>query len=405
MAAAVLMGGTATPALAQPTPTTLDKSALRQTLKAITDGGIYGVYSHARDGRRQWRGASGVADVSTQRPTRPDMYHRAGSITKTFVATAVLQQVERGTVELDASVERYLPGLLPDSRVTVRMLLNHTSHISDYDHIIFATVDDLEANRHRTFSRRELVEIGLSGGKTGEPGVLPGSYSNTNYAVLGLLLEKVTGMDPERYITRHVIQRAGLSNTFFPRTSQLPRPHSLAYESLGGYYNPPRDFSTYNMSWGDMAGAVVSTMADLNTFYRALFQGRLIGAEQLAEMRTTVPVTSGPGATNSTSYGLGIFSLPTPCGTVWGHDGGVLGMLTLSFSTADGGKQSSIGVNLTNHPGAAAGGSAMGMHLLTAICGPQSTWPSSAQKTAPALPFNSGLPFSSGIRPLASKSG
>lgn len=397
---ATLLAATAAaaPALAQRPG--LDRAALRQTLDAVTAGGIYGTYSHVRDGRESWRGASGVADKETGRPARPDMYHRIGSITKTFVATAVLQQVERGAVDLDAPVGRYLPGLLPDQRITVRMLLNHTSHISDYDHIIFSTLDSVEANRTRKFTRKELVEIGLGGGTTGQPGDLPGSYSNTNYAVLGLLLDKVTGIGAERYITRHVIKRAGLSDTFFPRTPYLPRPHSKAYESLGGAFDPPRDFSVYDMSWGGMAGAIVSTMPDLNRFNRALLSGRLVGAAQLAQMRTTVPVTPGPGVTETIDYGLGIFTLPLPCGRVWGHDGGVIGMGTMSFSSEDGSRQFSSGVNLMNHPDAAAGAYAQVVHLVTALCGSGSATSSTVGELLPAL---SPLAESRAAGPLAAQ--
>ncbi|MFC7585194.1 serine hydrolase domain-containing protein [Nonomuraea antimicrobica] len=113
----------------------LDRQALRESLDAVHEAGLYGIYSEVRDQDQTWRGASGVADVDTNRPVRPDMVHRVGSISKTFAAVAILQQVARGTVELDAPIGRYLPDLVPGERgqqVTVRMLLNHTSHLGDY---------------------------------------------------------------------------------------------------------------------------------------------------------------------------------------------------------------------------------------------------------------------------------
>ncbi|MEV0199975.1 serine hydrolase domain-containing protein, partial [Nonomuraea sp. NPDC050691] len=346
------------------------------------EAGMYGVYAQARDGRQVWRGASGVADVVTRRPARPDMRHRVGSITKTFTSVAILQQAERGAVELDAPVSRYLPGLLPGERgdrITVRMLLNHTSHIGDYIGGAFPSLPkgsptSLDDNRFRRFAPEELVGFGLAARATGEPGAAPGSYSNTNYIIAGLLLEKVTGQDAERVITRDVIHRAGLRDTFFPTTPRLPGPSSKAYESLYGLIDPPRDYSTYDMSWAGTAGALVSTMDDLNRFYRALLRGELLGARRLAEMRTTVPVAAGGGLVD---YGLGLYTVELPCGRFWGHDGGVFGMTTQTLVSEDGGRELSFGLNRTKYQRIGDDGTiepspidyALGDHMMAALCG------------------------------------
>ncbi|WP_406314459.1 beta-lactamase family protein [Streptosporangium sp. NBC_01639] len=345
----------------------LDRQALQRTLDEVPKGGTPGAYSAVQDEGQRWRGAAGLADLEATLPMRPAMYQRIGSVTKTFVATAVLQQVAQGKVRLDVPVEEYLPGLLPDRRITVRMLLNHTSHLGDYDTALITGPDSLEELRVRQFTDEELVKLGLGVGKSGEPGHSPGSYSNTNYIVLGLLLDKVTGMPAERYITRHVIQRAGLSHTFFPSTPNLPRPHAKAYTSFFDSF-PLRDFSTFNSSVFGTAGAMVSTMEDLNRFFRALLTGRLIGQAQLEEMRRTGPIMPGPGVPFTFDYGLGLIAYETPCGKLWGHDGGVVGMTTLSLSTLDGGKQASSGTNVTWHPGAEAGEQAWAAHVVGAMC-------------------------------------
>ncbi|MFC5829947.1 serine hydrolase domain-containing protein [Nonomuraea insulae] len=364
-------GALASPAAAQDGG--LDRQALRQSLDAVRDAGMYGIYSNVVDGRQSWKGASGVADVETSRPMRADMVHRAGSITKTFTSVAVLQQAGRGTIELDAPIGRYLPGLVPGERgqrITVRMLLNHTSHIADYDTLVFTSAETLEAYRFRTFAPEELVNLALAAPATGEPGTA-GTYSNTNYILLGLLLKRVTGVSPERYITDNVIRRAGLRHTSFPRTPFIPGPHSKAYESLFGLIDPPKDFSVYNPSVMGMAGSIVSTMEDLNRFYRALLRGELLGAGLLAEMRKTASV-------DGAAYGLGIFPVDLPCGRFWGHNGGVFGMATFSFSSPDGGRQLSFGYNLTGYQRLDENGvpvpspidAAVLQHLLVALCGP-----------------------------------
>ncbi|GAA2211450.1 serine hydrolase domain-containing protein [Nonomuraea monospora] len=359
----------------------LDEERLRRTLDALHAAGMYGAYSHVVDGRQTWKGAAGVADIETRRPVRPDMVHRIGSITKTFTAVAVMQQVGKGTIELDAPIGRYLPDLAPGERgqrITVRMLLNHTSHIRDHTGLIFPTVESLDTNRFRTFPARELARLGLEAPATGEPGELPGMYSNTNYVIAGLLLEKVTGIGAERYITDHVIRAAGLRHTSFPRTPHVPGPHSKAYEALYGYFDPPRDYSVYNMSWAGTAGAMTSTMEDLNRFFRTLTNGRLLDAALLAEMRTTVPVRSLSGPV--IDYGLGIYPLDLPCGRFWGHDGSIPGMQTLSFLDASGARQFAMGLNLRNYQQVDENGQpvphaidyAFGAHILAMACGTDS---------------------------------
>ncbi|GAA2211688.1 serine hydrolase domain-containing protein [Nonomuraea monospora] len=327
----------------------LDRESLRRTLNAVHEAGMYGTYSYVADGRQSWKGAAGFADVETRRPVRPDLVHRVGSVTKTFTAVAVLQQVGKGTIDLDAPIARYLPGLIRDGRgeqITVRMLLNHTSHISDYDHLVFQRAEDLDANQFRTWRPEELIDLALAAPATGQPGALPGEYSNTGYLIAGLLLEKVTGVKAERYITDHVIREAGLRHTSFPRTPHIPGPHSKAYEGLSGLIDPPRDYSVYDMSIAWTAGALVSTMEDLSRFYRLLLRGELLDARLLAEMQKTVPLRAGDGVAG---YGLGLTTADLPCGRFWGHEGGFFGMTTVSVSSADGSRQVSAGFNLTGY--------------------------------------------------------
>jgi len=366
----------------------IDRAALNATLKAFHDAGMYGAYSAVRDGSAEWQGASGVADVDTGRPTTPQMRHRIGSITKTFTAVGVLQEVSKGHIELDAPIGRYLPGLVPGERgqaITVRMLLNHTSGIGDYSGAIFATADSIEGNRFRQFDPRALARLGLKAEPLGKPGQAH-HYSNTNFVLAGLLLEKVTGKSPEAYITEHVIRKAGLRHTHFPRSAYLTGPHAKMYEAAYGGFNPPRDFSVYNASWAGTAGSLVSTMADLNRFYRALLGGELLAPAQLRQMKTTVPIEGSP-----LRYGLGLFTRQLPCGEFWGHNGLVLGSMTWSMSSADGKRQMSLGFNLTRYQKLDGNGvpqsgpidAAMDAHVAQALCGASATRPPNVTGTNP----------------------
>ncbi|MFE4048286.1 serine hydrolase domain-containing protein [Streptomyces sp. YIM B13518] len=345
--AAVLTG----PAFAGPRDSTsLDGGALRDALDAVHEAGMYGVFSSVRDGGERWTGAAGVADVDTGRPVTPGMRQRVGSISKTFTAVGLLQQAERGRIRLDAPVSAYLPDLIPGERgrrITVRMLLNHTSGIGDYVAGAFPSLTrgsaaSLDEERFRSVRPRELVRLGLAAPATGRPGSAPGTYSNTNYVVAGLLLEKVTGQKASAYLTRNVIDRAGLRHTYLPRTPYLKGPHPRMYESFHGLIDPPRDYSVYDMSWAYTAGSVVSTTDDLNRFYRALLGGKLVGAASLDEMTRTVPVSG-------MDYGLGIYALDLPCGRFWGHDGAVFGAGTIALSSRDGKRQMAVAQNLMKY--------------------------------------------------------
>ena len=291
-------------------------------------------------------GAAGVADVTTGRPARPDMRHRVGSITKSFVAATVLQLVAEGKVGLDDPVGRWLPDLVPGEvgqRVTVRMLLNHTSGIGNYTEAILDSYAEVISVGQTRFTPEELVQIGLSLPRTGAPGDHH-SYSNTGYVIAGLLIEKVTGGDAPAEVTRRVIRPLGLRDTYFPGADRAIRgPHAGAHFAVFGV----RDFATYDMSWAWTAGELISTPSDLDTFYRALLGGRLLPPAQLAQMRTTVPMD--PAQPDGGGYGLGLYWLPTPCGPAWGHDGGVIGQITVSLHAPDGARQLSLATNLSHY--------------------------------------------------------
>ncbi|MGW2816328.1 serine hydrolase domain-containing protein [Streptomyces sp. NPDC001415] len=411
LAAALL--ATVVPAEAAPAPTVLsapgaaatassglDSKALGAALDAVHAAGMYGADAEVRDGNQEWQGATGLADIGTGRAMRPQLQHRVGSVTKAFTSVAVLQQVAKGRIDLDAPIGRYLPGTVPGERgraITVRMLLNHTSGIGDYIPAAFPSLVDnpvksLEDNRFRHFRPEELARLGVEAAPTGKPGE-KWSYSNTNYAIAGMLIRKVTGEAPEAYITRDVIRKAGLRNTYFPRSPYIAGPHPKMYESFFGLIDPPRDYSVYDMSWGGTAGALVSTTGDLNDFYRALLRGRLLPAAQLHEMQTTVPVLDENGKVVM-HYGLGVYAVDSPCGRFWGHNGVVFGAGTSVLSSADGKRQMAIASNLTKYQKIGKDGklepspidAAFNGFYLQALCG-KDAGDRAGEPVAPAVPL------------------
>ncbi|MER7463697.1 serine hydrolase domain-containing protein [Streptomyces sp. NPDC097981] len=275
---------------------------------------------------------AGVGDLATGAKVPDDGQVRIGSNTKVFTAVVVLQLVGEGKIGLDATVDTYLPGLVRgegiDGRhITVRQLLQHTSGLPDYEGL----VDD-STLRQRYFEPRDLLDMAFQRKADFAPGA-NWAYSNTNYIVAGLIVQKVTGRPLAEEMDRRVIKRIGLRHTYFPaagdRTIREPHPKSYSQESAGA---PLRDFTEADPSAGWAAGQLISTNSDVNRFFTELLAGRLLPAAQLAQMRTTVPVgDTGAG------YGLGLMSRPLSCGGVyWGHGGDLAGYETRGGVTDDG---------------------------------------------------------------------
>ncbi|GAB4586330.1 serine hydrolase domain-containing protein [Nocardia sp. IFM 10818] len=339
--------------------TTLDPEKLQTALENIHHAGVPGVFAEVRDNDQTWSGAAGVADVATGRPVTTAMRHRVGSLTKTFTAAAVLQLVDQGDLGLDDPIGRYLPELVPGDRgaaITIRMLINHTSGLAEYLPYAYpslaafpamakTTPHSLHDHRFTRFDPAELIALGVAAPATGAPGGAPGVYSNTNYLLLGQLLESITAIPAAKYITRNVIERAGLQHTELPSDPPISGPYSHHYESWFGMIDPPRDFSIYDMSFVGPAASLISTVADLNRFYALLLSGNIISSASLAHMQRTVPVIAFDGKT--LDYGLGLQKTTLPGhGTYWGHEGSTWGGGAISMTRADGNRQLSLAVNL-----------------------------------------------------------
>lgn len=336
----------------------MESGQLESSLEELHRAGVPGAFAEVRDGDEVWQHAVGVADLTSRRPMNVDLRHRVGSITKSFTSAAVLRQVECGTVELDRPIGDYLPGLVSGERgqeITVRMLINHTSGLRDYlpyaypslgafPDIARTTPQSLEDSRRRRFDHHELIKLGVEAPPSGAPGGTPGVYSNTNYLLLGQLLEEVGGCPAEELITRDVIVPAGLEHTGFPTGLSVSAPHARLYESWFGMYDPPRDFSVFDMSWVGVAASLVSTVADLNRYFARLLAGEVIGRPLLEEMQRTVPVISFEG--KIIDYGLGLQRTDVPgVGTFWGQAGSVWGGGAVSLAGSDGRRQVSLALN------------------------------------------------------------
>ncbi|MFF4626905.1 serine hydrolase domain-containing protein [Streptomyces griseorubiginosus] len=345
LAAPAMAAGTDTaPATAAGTTRTDTHEATRQAVRAAVQDGVPGVTLTARNGRSSWSTTAGVGNLRTHAPRSADDRYRVGSITKTFVSTVVLQLEAEGRLSLDDTVDKWLPGVVhghghDGSQVTLRQLLNHTSGIFDYtsDETFGRTYflkDGFFEHRYDTLAPGQLVAITMAH----KPDFAPGTswnYSNTNYVLAGMVIQKVTGRPYGEEIRHRIIDPLHLTATSVPGTRvSVPGPSSRAYSKLAETATGPTyDVTRLNPSLASSAGEMISDSADLDRFYSALLKGRLLPPKQLKEMKTTVPVEGIPNA----GYGLALIDRKLSCGVhVWGHDGGIHGSSSVAVTTADG---------------------------------------------------------------------
>ncbi|MFF7456552.1 serine hydrolase [Kitasatospora sp. NPDC008115] len=346
----------------------VDARALNEALQGVvgTGGASSSLARVTEHGRTAWKGAEGVGDFSTGAEPSADGRFRIASVTKTFVATVVLQLVGEGRLGLDDSVESLLPGAVPGgAAITVRHLLNHTSGLFDYTEDPAIGLDHatwLREGRWRSWTPQQLLAVANSHPPYFAPGT-DWAYANTNYLLAGMIVERVTGRDWRREVERRIIDRLGLNGTSMPvHATGIRGPHAHTYLDLPG---GPVDVTEMEPSEMDAAGVGISTTADLAAFLRALLGGRLLPAPLLAEMLTVAPVSGGA------QYGLGISRLTTPCGDVWGNNGSTgRGHNSALYGTPDGRRV--VAVSTNGHRDTGQGWPTSQKLLATAFCGRQS---------------------------------
>ena len=283
--------------------------------------------------------AVGKGSLETGQAPPMDGEVRIGSNTKTFVAVVVMQLVQEGKVGLDEPIETYLPGLIKGegvdgSKITVRQLLQHTSGLPEYTDITPGRSDIFQIKDHYA-QPRDLLDTALGKPAQFEPGT-QWKYTNTNYVVLGMLIERVSQRPVGEQIDERIVKKLGLSHTYFP----APGEEKIRGTHPQGYHlsaeGKLEDITEMDPAWGWAAGAMVSTPSELNTFFQAVLDGRLLTQASIDEMKNgAVDASSylGPG----TVYGLGLIGTPLSCGgTSWGHGGTIHGYQTDNAVGPDG---------------------------------------------------------------------
>ncbi|MEV6428700.1 serine hydrolase domain-containing protein [Nocardia sp. NPDC051463] len=334
----LLVGCSSDPKPATPGVSDSRKQAVQADIDRMVESGVAGAIATVTENGATVILTSGVADRDTRAPilADPPQRTRVGSISKSFIASVVLQLVAEDKIRLDEPIDTYLPGMLVgdgiDGRaITVRHILRHQSGLPELTDD--PQIDEyLAALEGRTMTPEQEVASALTRPAVFAPGTR-WEYSNTNYIVAGMLVERVTGAPYTEELNRRILRPLALEDTYLPGPGELDirGPHPKGYASVDGVMT---DVTRIEPSVPWAAGAMVSTGADLNRFYSELLAGRVVPPAQLTEMRAGVATGSELAGMN---YGLGIGSTHLPCGAEYvGHTGGIFGFLTVSGATQEG---------------------------------------------------------------------
>lgn len=289
-------------------------------------GGVMGVVV---PGQWSWYGASGkaIAGITAGQPmttATPTTQFRVGSITKTMVATCILKLEQQGLLSIEDPINMYLRSTLitdtiaASDTVRIRHLLNHTSGIANSADNTSCQMSVL-SNPLGSHSLEEAINCGASQGEIFPPG-FAWAYSNTNYSILAMIIEKITGLSCADYVRQNIITPLALTHTEIPVTNQIMNPHMGCYWNIGSWIDLTIINPTTYTGWAD----VVSSTDDLIQFHTALLNGNIINATELAKMKTIDAA--------SYDYGLGLDFYTITGSSYFGHYGEVANTSGMFFA-------------------------------------------------------------------------
>jgi len=311
-------------------------TAIAQQLQALIDSAVEqgdpGVVVWVDTPQGVFEGVGGYADRDTETILQVDDAFRIGSVNKMFTSVVILQLMEEAVLTLDDTLAQWLSpevaAMVSNSDViTLRQMLNLSSGIHDY-------ISDIEEEyvvnvemQQRAWEPLELVSIIA----TQEADFAPGeawAYSNSNFVLLGMVIEASTGQSVVENYHARIIDPLGLTHTYLA-DAETPTANLIrGYDSLIGT-------NDYNASLTWTAGALVSNAPDLATFMRALVAGRLFAEATTLDIMLTPTEASINFDGEGSDYGLGVFIFQTPFGLIYGHTGDIFGFHAKAFYLAD----------------------------------------------------------------------
>lgn len=301
-------------------------------------------------GDRVWNGASGVSHIFNNTPMDTSLIFYQASVTKMYATAVVMQLVEEGLLSLDDSVGKYLPPLpYVNSKIKLRSLLNHKSGI--YDFISHPNAaDSWFSAPNQIWDPFDALEAYLAPPYFNENGGF--HYSNSNFVMLGLIVEQVTGNAFASELHARILDPYGLNHTFF-----LPADNALAVPQTSGWtsFSAPNQYNTdaglilndCSNSMVFTAGALVATSDDVARFVRLLYGGAFLNANSLYQMQQFTAVTFSQ---NGTGYGLGTMRYAFNGRNYSGHGGDMNGFTLLGVYRKQDDVALSLSINRNSAP-------------------------------------------------------
>jgi D-alanyl-D-alanine carboxypeptidase len=305
-----------------------DTDNFQNILQTMTDNGVVGVQMSVMNENGMWLGASGKADIYNDVNMLPCNKTRVGSTVKMFTATIILKLQEEGKLDIQQPIADYLNNehisKIPNAdKATIFQLLQHSSGIYNYiQNLQFqtASLNDLL----KSWSADELLQYADGKAAYFEPGA-DVSYSNTNYILLGLLIEQIEGKPLYQVFNEKIISPLNLQNTMF--AGENPVPDGIVRGYIDVYSNLEVIESTYYSGWDYFTadGGLISNVYDMNVFFRALMSGAIINTASLDQMISWQAPKSFELSILEIAYGLGIFKMETERGACYFHSGDAIG--------------------------------------------------------------------------------
>ena len=347
---------------AEPAYVVRASEAVRTVMRANVIPGAVVLISSPDQG--EWTGTFGTRTWGTDEPMEATDHFRIGSNTKTVTSTVILQLAQEGKLALDDPISTYIPNVPNGDTITIANLSEMRSGL--YSYSFDTTVNNtLDQQPQKVWTPQELLDVAFSHPVNSGPGG-QFDYCNTNIVLLGMVIEKLTGMTASQAFQERIFAPLGLRNTSLPLPpdSSIPHPHPQGY-SFGSNTSTiqtyalsaedaeravagtllPNNETMANPSWGWTAGGVISTVQDMKTYVEALVDGGLLDAQMQKTRMDSVQPTD-PAMPNS-GYGLGIAKFDA----LYGHDGQIPGFMTFMGHDPDSGLTIVIGTNLATVPG------------------------------------------------------
>lgn len=258
----------------------------------------------ATDGKPDYERALGYSDLEAGKKATPETHFRIGSISKMFTTVLVLKTVEDGKLSLDQKLADFFPQIQNSERITISQLLQHRSGIHN-----FTNNEDYSSYNTNPKSEEELVEIIVNGGSDFEPDA-KADYSNSNFVLLTFILEKVNKKPFDQQLEEQISKPLNLENTYVFSSIDLTMDECYSYNFNGKWIKESETDPSIPLG----AGAISSTVGDLNIFIHSLFAGKLISGESLGLM---MDLRDG--------FGRGMFTFPYHERKSYGHTGGIDG--------------------------------------------------------------------------------